>query len=341
MYTDDDLDLAVQQDIFVDADVKKFRSYMAKIRNVSSADEENFRLVSGFNDIFVVIASVLLLVSSAWVGRAVHPAFAMFLVAALSWGLAEFFVLKRKMALPAIVLLLAFSGSIFSRVSELYDLLLPQARPYQEMSSQSYMLGALFAALSTWLHWKRFKVPITVAIGAGSGIAFFIFTVLSVYPDAIDWVLLLMAISGLVAFSVAMRWDVADRSRTTYKSDVAFWLHLLSAPLMIHPVFSVLGVFDGAESTLNTIVVVLLYLVMTSVSVVIDRRALMVSSLVYVLYALSALLKTYGMISYSLAAAGVFIGFALLMLSGFWHGMRAYLLGALPAGIQSRVPETQ
>ena len=333
MYSDEELNLAVQEGIFVEADLEKFRSYIARARNMSSADEESFRLVTGFNDIFVVIASLLLLVSSAWVAKIIHPVFALFLVAALSWALAEFFVLRRKMALPAIVLLLAFSGSIFSGVSQLCEVLIVQAPP-----ALTYMLGALCAVLSTGLHWKRFKVPITIAIGTGAGIAFFIFTVLSVYPDAKNWVLLLMSISGLVAFFVAMRWDAADRSRTSYKSDVAFWLHLLAAPLIIHPVFSVLGIFDGSESTFNTIIVVFLYLAMTSVSIVTDRRALMVSSLVYVLYALSALLKSYGMISYSLAVAGVFIGFALLMLSGFWHGMRVYLVNTLPLSVQARIP---
>jgi hypothetical protein len=34
----------------------------------------------------------------------------------------------------------------------------------------------------------------------------------------------------------------------TYKSDVAFWLHLASAPLITHPIFGMLGVLDGNET---------------------------------------------------------------------------------------------
>jgi hypothetical protein len=47
-----------------------------------------------------------------------------------------------------------------------------------------------------------------------------------------------------------MFWDYADIHRVTYESDVAFWLHLASAPLIIHPIFGMLGVLDGGESTL-------------------------------------------------------------------------------------------
>lgn len=66
MYTDDDLERAVRSNIF-DADaVERFRQQVAASQSTVLVDEENLRLVSGFNDMFVVIASALLLLSGFW-----------------------------------------------------------------------------------------------------------------------------------------------------------------------------------------------------------------------------------------------------------------------------------
>ena len=74
----------------------------------------------------------------------------------------------------------------------------------------------------------------------------------------------------------------------------------------------------------------MLYLFMSLVSIAVDRRIFMVSSLVYVLYALSSLIKTYGGVGYSFALTGVFVGGALLLLSAYWHRARAILVTRLP-----------
>lgn len=330
MYTNEELDLAVTKGFFTREAVEKFRLDVSQSRNISAVDEENFRLVTGFNDIFVVIASILLLTSAAWLGKGIHPSLPALLVSVLSWALAEFFVRKRKMALPAIVLLVSFSGGVFYACTEYFD--------YPDYSH--YALGAFTASLATWLHWLRFRVPITVAAGTATVIAFIITGVLSIYPDSKDWLLALIFVSGIAAFSYAMYWDTADLNRTTHKSDVAFWLHLVAAPMIIHPVFSILGVFDQTDNIWSTFIVLILYLLMTAISLVIDRRAFMVSSLIYVLYAISSLLKTYGVIAYNFAITGVFLGTALLLLSGFWHGSRKRLVGVLPTAIQMRVPGT-
>ena len=63
MYTEEDLNEAVGKGIFSDDSVNQFRLHIAAQKNTTIADEENFRLISGFNDVFVVIASGLLLVA--------------------------------------------------------------------------------------------------------------------------------------------------------------------------------------------------------------------------------------------------------------------------------------
>jgi hypothetical protein len=147
-----------------------------------------------------------------------------------------------------------------------------------------------------------------------------------------------MALSGVVTFLIAMYWDSQDKKRTTRKSDVAFWLHLLSAPLIVHPIFIVMGVLESEFSVEKIALVILLYLFLGLVSVAIDRRALMVSALMYVLYALTALFKAYGMISFSFAISGVFIGSMLLLLSAFWQKFRIFLLHYIPGTIKKYLP---
>ncbi|MCP4287612.1 MAG: hypothetical protein GY792_24760 [Gammaproteobacteria bacterium] len=338
MYSNEDLNKAVEQGIFTAEAVKTFRDYVEEQRHTRTADEETFRLVTSFNDIFVVIACALLLISSAWVTYRVHPAFSAFTVAGLSWGLSEFFVSRRKMALPAIFLLLIFVSALFTSV---VTSLAPSPDSLFNNTPElgtTFSLASLATVIGAWLHWKRFAVPITVAAAAAAGLSFIISLLINFIPGITEYTNLLLLVGGIAIFLFAMRWDAQDLRRVTRKADIAFWLHLAAAPLIVHPIFSSLGVFDGSEGWSNVTIVFGLYVLLTLISLVIDRRAFMVSSLVYVLVALTTLLKTYGFAEDSFAYVGVFIGFSLLLLSGFWHHARSAILSSLPEEIRARVP---
>ncbi|MGH1460717.1 MAG: hypothetical protein ACRBB6_01655 [Neptuniibacter sp.] len=328
MYTDEDLENAVRRGIFSPESVETFRSDYLDHHNTHTADEENFRLVGSFNDIFVVIAVGLLLLSLGWVTYAINPSLSAAVVAFASWALAEFFVLKRKMALPAIALLVAFVGSVFAAAVSLFEF----------PGENALTLAGLAATMAAWLHWKRFKVPITVAAGASALVVFVISLIVSVFPGFKDYLVYLLFLGGVAVFALAMYWDASDLQRVSGKSDVAFWLHLASAPLIVHPVFTGLGIFEGNESAAGLVSIILLYLFLTFVSVVIDRRAFMVSALIYVLVALTELLENYGLAGDGFAYVGVLIGFSLLLLSGFWHKARLLLVGYLPEKIKNKVP---
>ena len=322
MYSDDDLNLAVKNEIFTQASVDDFRQSFSSLKNTPRVDEENFRLIGGFNDIFVVIACALLLFSSFFALKLINHSLSFFVLVALSWGLSEFFVLKKKMSLPAILLLIAFVGGIFAIIS-----------PF------STIAAAAASTIAAYVHWLRFKVPITIAAGTLAAIGVIISGILSIFPSSKDWIFIILAGCGIASFFLAMYWDSADITRTTRKSDVAFWLHLASAPLIIHPIFSGLGVLDGNESLITLFFVIVLYILMTLISITIDRRAFMVSSLAYVLYALSTIIKTYGGVGYSFALTGVFMGAVLLLLSAFWHVARKYLVSKLPQKITTYIPK--
>ena len=328
MYTDEDLNLAIEKKIFSAGSVEAFRSMMSSTHGSPAVDEENFRLVGGFNDIFIVIACALLLFSSLWVMSSISEVMGYLVFAGLSWGLAEIFVLKRKMALPAIILLLAFVGGVFAFSQALFSSLL----------EFSPIISTALSTLAAYFHWRRFQVPITIAVGTGAALALLASIVMSIVPESTGMLMATLFFCGCIAFTGAMYWDSADTSRITRKSDVAFWLHLLSAPLIIHPIFWNLGVLDGNESFSNMALVVLLYLFMAVLSILIDRRAFMVSSLMYVIYALSSLIDNYGGIGYSFPLTGMVMGASLLLLSIYWQRVRALFVTQLPERIQGYVP---
>jgi hypothetical protein len=329
MYSNEDLNNAVSKGIFTQASVDDFKKSLASDHSSHEGDNENFRLVGGFNDIFVVIACALLLFSSLWMVDSISPAFSYLVFSLIAWGLAEFFVRKRKMALPAIMLLLSFSGGVYFLGLELFDGL-----GFDKTSIVSVGLSAVL----TYAHWLRFRVPITIAAVAASVIAYLVIKLLFNYQIAQDYILGLLFVCGVVAFALAMFWDTKDRQRISHKSDVAFWLHLLSAPLIIHPVFTGLGLDKGNDSMMSMLIIMGLYILMTLISLIVDRRAFMVSSLVYVIYAIFDVLKVYGDVSYSLALTGVFIGSALLLLSAFWQKARTRLVQKLPETVKNNVP---
>ncbi|GAB3092203.1 hypothetical protein G8770_05100 [Aestuariicella hydrocarbonica] len=328
MYSDEDLNRAVEQGIFTPAAVASFRHHMADVRQTAAVDEENFRLIGGFNDIFVVIACLIVTYSAAWMAAEFNAVAGPLVMVACAWGLAEFFVRRRKMALPAIVLLLLFLWGVFKTCVAGVGM----------SNGSSLTLALAITALAAGAHWWRFHVPITVAAGMAAIVGLVFYFLLSVFPQSREWVTYIVLLGGVGTFVIAMLWDMSDRQRLTRRSDVAFWLHLLSAPLIVHPIFASLGVLSGNDSVGNVLAIVSVYVVMTVVSLVIDRRAFMVSSLAYVLYAVSTLLDTYGSVGSNLAVTGVIIGGALLLLAGFWHSARSGLVSRLPSALQQRVP---
>lgn len=342
MYSESDLEAAVAAGAMTDADALRFRNFMAESRSTTLVDEEHFRLVSGFNDIFVAIASALLFVALAWLGGDVTPWLGAALVACAAWGLAEFFTLKRRMAFPSILLLLAFVGGVFATALASFVDTNANYGPGDETRIAVYVSIAGIAALAAaFAHWRRFRVPITIAAGAAACVVAIVGAVFGVVGDAdnfdrvIDPVLF---VSGIAVFGFAMRWDMSDPRRETRRSDVAFWLHLLAAPLIVHPIFSTIGVTEGAITVGGAILVIGLYIAMAALALAIDRRALMVSSLVYVLFALNGLFDRFGAVETNIALAALVIGSALLLLSAFWHNARAMIVRPLPDGVRTRLP---
>jgi len=334
MYSEAELDAAVAEGAVSAEAIGALRDFVARRRAAPAADEEQFRLLTGFNDIFVSIATILVLVAVYWLGDTLSPLVGAAGVAAVSWGLAEYFTRRRRMALPSILLLASFAGAMFFVGFAFAHVVAAQAS-----ETMQWAIGAVVAVAATVAHWRRFQVPITVAVGACAAVGAAVSLLAALVPGLGEaWVLLLFA-GGLALFTLAMRWDMSDRARTTRRSDVAFWLHLAAAPLIVHPSFTVLGLLGSGEAGLGrAAIAVALYVVLALVALAVDRRALLVSALFYVVYAISALIKAAGALNVSLALTAMVVGSALLLLSAFWHTARRLVLGVVPPALRARMP---
>jgi hypothetical protein len=353
MYSETDIEAAVAAGALTPEAAASLRNYVSSERSAPAVDEEHFRLITGFNDIFVGIAAAILLFAVAWIGQSIGPKigddgpspFAGLLVAATAWGLAEFFTKKRRMALPSIILLLAFTAGVL--LTAMTTIVMAVGEDVFEDSERAVALvvaaSAAIAAGATYLHWKRFRVPITVAVGAATVVgvimALIAYAVGKTEGDGLENVMLASAlVLGIGVFLFAMRWDSSDPRRETRRSDVAFWLHLLSAPLIVHPIFSLLGLNDGDATIGEAAVVMVVYLLLGLTALAVDRRALLVSALAYVLFALISLFKQFGAVELNIALAAFVIGSGLLLLSAFWHNVRKAVVQPLPANVQAKLP---
>ena len=177
-----------------------------------------------------------------------------------------------------------------------------------------------------------------MAAGAVSVVGVALALIIGLIPPAKNAVLPLVLVAGVAMFAFAMRWDMSDRERRTRRSDVAFWLHLAAAPMIAHALFHMLGVFDGEIGVVQAVLVVALYVAFAAVALAVDRRALLVSSLVYVLFAMYALFQQAGAVELSAAFTGLVIGSALLLLSAFWQSARRRVVTLLGGGLAQRLP---
>jgi hypothetical protein len=356
MYSQQELDDAVSSGVITAKAADALRAHVEQQRSTAIPDEEQFRLITGFNDIFVSIAAAILLFAVGWIGQwigqqtgvvieADGPSpFAPLLVAITSWGLASYFTAKRRMALPSILLLLSFVFGTFA--TALFGLVFGIG---SDQLNNNNALGGMIAAISAaiaggaaWLHWRRFHVPITIAAGAAAAAAIAVGLLVAALGQNVEaaknLILGLVLFLGVGVFLFAMWWDSSDRARLTRRADVAFWLHLLAAPMIAHPIFTLLGLNSVSVSAGEALTVVGLYVLFGLTALAVDRRALLVSALAYVLYALTELFKQFGAVELNIALTALVIGSALLLLSAFWHQARSAIVRPLPEGLRDRLP---
>lgn len=330
-----DLNSAVAAGVIERRTADDLMEFVSRGDGSNNADDEQLRLVTGFNDIFVTIGLALFLGAIAYLSAGV----AVLTLPIVAWLLAEIFTKRKRMALPSIVLLVVFAFSTF--LGAMY-LLSPNSAGIdfglRDNNAWQFAFSGLVTAGFIGMHWWRFHVPITLAAGCAALVAMVVAMFEGAAPNFMSSHAALVFVPlGVATFAAAMFFDSQDRARRTRKSDMAFWLHLLAAPLIVHPLVRGLANLDSMTLS-DSGLIFGLTAILSLVALVVDRRALLVSSLLYLGYALSTLLSktSWGSETFAIAVLGV--GTIVLILSVAWQPLRKVIIGMMPNAVRVYVP---
>ena len=324
--------------------------YLAELNQRNDADDdaedsrarEMPRFVRGFHDIIITIGII------AVAGGAVML-FRLFALIPLSLVLAEIFVRRQRLALPAFTLTVTFMIGSFYLARWLLNDLWPE-------SGLTPPLAINFVALS--LFYWRYRVPVALACLIVTGLCVLLGLALtpvissdspsSVRSDLL-WVGWLSLVFALLSFVIAMRFDMLDLARVTRRSDVAFWLHLVTAPALLFSLLLLIFVSSGLwefHGTANAVITIVIVVGMMLVGILIDRRAFVTSGLISLGVAVYYMLVHEGGLderfqATALALSLVVVGLVVLSLGSCWRALRGLIIPSLPLALQAKLPPVQ
>lgn len=315
-----------------------------------SPDDEQLRFISGFSDIFVTIGLAMFLGAISYFAEQSGGRLGMWVaIAVTAWLLAEFFTRLRRMALPSIVLLIVFAIAIFMGASIFLE---TGPRPYSQFLTPAGMFGintndptmlaaaAFITVLMTGVHYWRFRVPITIAAGCAALTGTVVGLVYGLAPQVSSVAHgAVILVCGVAIFALAMRFDMTDPQRLTRRTDIAFWLHLLAAPLIVHSLIRGMATDAAKLSPESAIAIMLVFLALSFIAVLIDRRAMLVSGLSYAGVAFWALIRQAGFSDMTTPLTILLLGAFVLLLSAGWRPLRAGILYVVPAALARRLPQ--
>jgi hypothetical protein len=316
----------------------------------ASPDDEQLRFISGFSDIFVTIGLAMFLAAVGYFGsRSGGPVGMWITIAAAAWLLAEFFTRLRRMALPSIVLLVVFVAAVFLGAGSFLG---ADAKANIHVRTFVGTVGvdgfeptmvataAFVTVLATALHYWRFRVPITIAAGCCALIGTVAGLVYGLAPQLppVAYNVVIFA-CGLAVFALAMRFDIADPARLTRRTDIAFWLHLLASPLIVHSLIKGMVTNASNLSPITAVAIMAIFLALSFVAVLIDRRALLVSGLAYAGIAFWTLISQAGLSDMTTPLTLLALCAFVLLLSAGWRPLRAGILAMIPSTLTRRLPQ--
>lgn len=311
------------------------------------ADTESPRFVRGFHDILITIGVVIALLGSWGIGS-VFAALAAMII------LAEILVRRQRLALPAVALTVAFTYWIGASTALFLD------GKVDGLDGITVVLIAIlpFPILLAAFYW-RYRVPLSLAATLASTLAAFMAFVLYLLSKATgssdfllshnQLALSIILAAAIALFVLAMRFDLKDPNRLTRDADVAFWLHLATAPALLYAVLSFIFLnkngspsFIASDANLNlsdAFIVIAVVVALMLVGLVIDRRAFVTSGLVSLGAAIARLFQESGAdLSGYIYVILLIVGAVVLVIGVGWSYFRAAALDLLPEALRSRLP---
>jgi hypothetical protein len=267
-------------------------------------------------------------------------------VAAVMWLLAEYFGRRRRMLLPtmaAITIFTLYSGLSFGMIASGLTganantiTSLTQAWDTLGNTGMGTFIGCGGAAALAWL---RFRLPFCMFLMAVSVAA------AATRSPASSAMRALSSAASCRSSSASPR--SAPPSGLTRKtrpdhalSDNAFWLHVAAAPQIILGLRGmIMGAPNATPSTPEAMVLLASLIGLGLLSLALNRRALVVSSLFSFWLALGQVVDAVGGGgSTSFIATTLLLGTGIILLGGGWHTARRWVLGWVPkTGIAARI----
>ncbi|MEK7265407.1 MAG: hypothetical protein AAB227_04830 [Pseudomonadota bacterium] len=337
--------------------------------------EEDLRFIRNFHDVFLSlgilmfagglgIATVMILAPMVKAtaqegGAAFHHTLTLIagaaaIDAAVMWMMAEFFARGRRLFLPSIVIFMAFNIFFFVGAGAAYGAILNLDKAFFDDLDSAGIAGAIRQASEFFLvvlgvstaaifaFYLRMRLPFAMGVFGYSLASVGVAGAFYLWPDkAQELMQPAQLAAGVFVFLLGVYFDARDPERKTRISDNGFWLHLFAAPLILN---SVLGMTVGADmltqnSSGAAVVTLIVVFVFAFVSLLINRRALLVAGLLYALIAAGYLISKVGLSGGWTAAVTLLVmGGAMVLLGGGWHSLRRVVVAPFPkTGLIARI----
>jgi len=286
--------------------------------------EEPLKFIRSFGDVFITLGVVLLVIAinmSALSGY-------FYLIPAVGFiAVAEWLVRVRRLALPGIALLTAILYFVNKAIA--FD------------HENATIFGLAILSLTSLLFYLRYKMPFSLLPLAAGLVAL---GIIQIGLDVIKHPIIFTGF-GLIVFIVAMWFDVRDTARLSHLSDSAFWLHLLASPLMVHGAMVSMLFSDQAwiQAIGKEVIIVTFFSAILLLALLLDRRAMLISTQLYIIYALTQILQgqldsTQNILIYILMALGLFV----IFFGTYWYKTRRLIFGFLSESVISRyIPDLE
>ena len=341
----------------------------------ATAGDESFRLVGGGNDVFIAIG-ILLLMVGAWFTLSTvsgsHWSMICAYMTVFVWAVAEFITRQKRMKFSSLLLSATCLGMVMTWlgwwINSNFQVQAPD-NPLQIIGMrdevlQAGLIACAVLAVSAIIYFLRFRVPFMVAAITVSVIGLVtLFVGNFVFDRVLDYsiqiadenavrialqkLLYVPLVCGLLVFIVGVIFDIKDSKRETLWSDCAFWLHVISAPLIVHPLFTLASgqnqiISNNIPSPTASLLLVGLVFVFFYVALAIDRRSLLVPSLGYfgtvgIYYIVNVTANSTGIPSFAIIL--VVIGLMIIMFGAGWQRIRSLVIGStLPSSLIQKLP---
>jgi len=349
MLNEAQLTKAVQEGIITDAQLKELKTLASpeapSASQAQTVEDEAPRFFRSFNDLFIAMGVGILgfalnyAIDLVGKGDNFMEVVAPVTAVLIFWLLGEWLTAYKRINFPSIIIAIFFAFFVGQSLIAGYENL------FLETAKKATPLGVVsicgLGAIAMGTFFLRFKLPFSVLLFAASIAAFVLASFMAflgkdVITPYLRWVILAI---GLSVFAAAMWFDVQDPHRTKRTSDQGFWLHLLAAPIITHSVLwtSLQPLITANSSTPETsanlmvVIVLSMFVLFSLVALIIDRRALLISSLGYAAAALGYIIYKFDLEgNAALIITMVLIAGLILSLGTGWYSLRKSVFKLLP-----------